>query len=146
MSFEEKLRERLNKAPFRSKEKDLLKVVLGELQQKSASGKVTDEQGLAIVKSMIKNNIEKVLPHLKEGDERKTVIEEENKILQALLPAYLTVEQVKELLAKYQGLTEDIQAAKNDGQATGLAMKYLKSLNAQVEGETVKQAILELRA
>jgi hypothetical protein len=143
MSFEEILRNRISKAPFRSKEKDLLKVVLGEIQQKSASGKVTDDQGLAIVKSMIKNNIEKVLPHLKDEDERKTMIEEENKILQSLLPSYLTAEQIKNRLVDLVG---QIKEAKSEGQATGIAMKHLKLINVQVEGETVKQAIQEMRA
>lgn len=146
MSFEQTLRDRISKAPFRSKEKDLLKVVLGDVQQKSASGKVSDEQGLGIVKSMIKNNVEKVLVHLKEDDPRHAVIVEENKILASLLPTYLTVDEVKELLAKYDSMVSDLKAAKSEGQATGIAMKYLKSVNAQVEGDTVKQAVQQLRA
>ena len=145
MTFEQKLRERLNKAPFRSREKELLKVVLGEVQLKSASAPVTEEQGHSLVKSMIKNNVEKVLVHLKEGDERRIGVLEENKILESLLPSYMTADEVKVKLSGDAELATQIKAAKNDGQATGLAMKFLKAQNCNVEGDTVKQVVLSLR-
>lgn len=143
MTFEQTLRDRIAKAPFKSKEKDLLKVVLGEMQQKAASGKVTDEQGHSLVKSMIKNNVEKVLVHLKTDDPRRAPIEEENKVLGSLLPVYLTAEQIMDKLTG--GLEIAISAAKNEGQAVGLAMKYLKSMNAKVEGDTVKAVVQKMR-
>lgn len=144
MTFEQKLRERLNKAPFRSREKELLKVVLGEVQLKSASAPVTEEQGHSLVKSMIKNNVEKVLVHLKEGDERRIGILEENKILESLLPSYLTADEIKAKLS--DDVVTQIKEAKSDGQATGLVMKFLKAQNCNVEGDTVKQVVLAARA
>jgi hypothetical protein len=144
MSFEQSLRDRINKAPFRSREKDLLKVVLGEVQQKSAGGKVTDEQGLAIVKKMAKAN-EETLGLLGAEDKRREQYEEENAILQSLLPNYLTVEQIVQRLTE-GGLADEIKTAKNEGQATGIAMKKLKADNAPVEGDTVKQAVVKLRS
>lgn len=146
MTFEQKLRERLSKAPFRSREKELLKVVLGEVQLKSATAPVTEEQGNSLVKSMIKNNVEKVLVHLKEGDERRIGVLEENKILESLLPSYLTADEIEAKLNTDIDLVIQIKAAKSDGQATGLAMKFLKAQNCNVEGDTVKQVVLSARA
>lgn len=144
MSFEQTIRDRISKVPFRSREKDVFKVVLGEVQQKSATGPVSDEQGQNIVKAMVKNNVEKVLVHLKDGDPRRAAVEEENSILSSLLPTYLTEDEIVERLTD-AALTDQLKAAKSEGQATGLAMKYLKGLALAVEGDTVKQAVAGLR-
>lgn len=56
MTFETVLREKIAKAGFGSDERTLLKVVLGDIQQKSATGKVTDEVCHGIVKKMIESN------------------------------------------------------------------------------------------
>jgi hypothetical protein len=149
MSFEQVLRDRIAKAPFKSKERDILKVVLGELQLKAASGKVSDETSHNFVKSMIKNNTEKVLAVLKLDDPRRAGIEEENKVLQSLLPKYLTVDEAETALREATdppGLVEEIQKAKSEGQATGVAMKYLKGHGMNVEGETVKTVVSKLRS
>jgi len=39
-----------------------------------------------------------------------------------------------------------VLAAKNDGQATGVAMKHLKSSGASVTGQDVAQAVKALRS
>jgi hypothetical protein len=41
---------------------------------------------------------------------------------------------------------DDIVAAGNDGQATGVAMKLLKSKGAAVDGKTVSAAVRKMRA
>jgi hypothetical protein len=149
MSFEQLLRDRIAKAPFRSKEKDILKVVLGDVQLKAASGKVSDETCHNIVKSMIKNNTEKVLAVLKPDDHRRAGIEEENRVLQTLLPKYLTLDEAEKALREATdpaGLVEEIQKAKSEGQATGVAMKYFKGHQMNIEGETVKAVVNKLRA
>jgi protein involved in sex pheromone biosynthesis len=69
-------------------------------------------------------------------------VEEENRILSVLLPQYLTK---SEILEKIVDIQNDIKGAKNEGVATGLAMKLLKGLKLPVEGDTVKQAVQELR-
>jgi hypothetical protein len=38
-----------------------------------------------------------------------------------------------------------VKAAGNDGQATGVAMKHLKSLGAEVNGKDVSAAVRQLR-
>jgi hypothetical protein len=39
-----------------------------------------------------------------------------------------------------------IKAAGNDGQATGVAMKHLKSAGASVDGKTVAEAVKQIRS
>jgi uncharacterized protein len=43
-------------------------------------------------------------------------------------------------------VADAIRAAGNDGQATGVAMKQLKSTGATVDGKTVAAAVKQLRA
>ena len=141
MSYEEQIRDRMSKAPHGSAEKNILKVVLGEVQQKSANAPFTEEMGQAIVKKMMKAN-EETIPHLSETDPRRAKLLEENKILTSLLPQYWTAGQIRERL---QADGVNLQGAKNDGQAIGMAMQHLKKINAPVEGQTVKEAVAEMR-
>jgi hypothetical protein len=155
MTFEETLRDRIKKAAFGSKERDLIKVVLGAVQQKAAGGKMTDEQGLAIVKAMVGTNNKMlygdetedppVKPLFADGDARRLPIEEENVILKTLLPTYLTADQIEASLAQAD-LVEQIKTAKGEGPATGIAVKHFKANNVPVEGETVKAVVQKLRA
>jgi len=141
MSFEELIRERMHKAPHGSNERNLLKVVLGEVQQKSALAPFTEDMGHALIKKMIKAN-EETLPHLKESDPRHGKLLAENPILASLLPQYWSVEQI---LQRLQADGIDLKAAKNDGQAMGLAMQHLKKIEAKVEGQAVKEAVAAMR-
>ena len=140
MTFEEKLRNRIATSVFGSDEKNLLKVVLGELQRKSVGKPVSDETGYNVVKGMVKAN-EEVLRRLRRDDQtRRDKYEEENEILVELLPTYWSAEEIRESLGQL-----DFSAI-NTGQAMGLAMKHLKGLNAPVEGDTVKKVVEEMRA
>lgn len=141
MSFEQQIRDRMTKSAHGSNERNLLKVVLGEVQQKSALGAFTEDMGHAIVKKMMKAN-EETIPHLSESDARRGKLLEENKILAGLLPQYWSAAQVRQQL-EADGI--DIKSAKNDGQAMGLAMQHLKKINAPIEGQAVKVAVGEMR-
>jgi hypothetical protein len=155
MTFEDTLRARITKAPFKSREKDVLKVVLGEVQQKAATGPVTDEQGHAIVKSVIKNNKEFMDPLPKPGEPvrpalpadhpKRAELMEENAVLGSLLPSYLGKDEAVAMLTE-KGWATPIKEAKSEGQAIGLAVKFFKSVGVAVEGDTVKQAAIALRA
>lgn len=144
MSFEQTVRDRISKAPYGSTEKNILKVVLGDIQLKAAGGTITDEAGHAIVKKLVKGN-EETLGHLKAEDARRHQYIEENAILATLLPAYLTAEQVTAELTS-AGLVEQVKSAKNEGQATGVAMKHLKGKGLAVEGDEVKKAVTAMRS
>lgn len=140
MTFEENLRERIKKSPINSVERTVLKVVLGEIQQKSASKAITEEQCHSIVKGMVASNKEN-LGFLQSSDPRYDKYVEENDVLNELLPKYLTVDQITERLTA-SGI--DFKAV-SEGQATGKAMQFFKAQNAPVEGQTVKQVVAELR-
>lgn len=141
MSFETKLREGINKAPYGSTKRNVLKVLLGEIQQKAS---VTDEQVFAIVKRMVSDNTEKVLPFLKPDDPRYAALVEENKILSELLPQYWSAEEIHNRIL-VDGLVDLVKGAKSDGQATGVVMGHLKKISAPVEGNTVKEVVVKIR-
>jgi uncharacterized protein YqeY len=65
----------------------------------------------------------------------------ENAIMESFLPTYLTPEQVTVALSENAETLEKIKKANNDGAATGVAMKYLKGQNLQVEGNIVKDVV-----
>lgn len=141
MTFEQTLRDKIQKAPFRSAEKEILKVVLGEYQQKTATAKATDEIGHTIVKKMIAANKEN-LGLLPNADPRCAQFNQENIFLNQLLPQYWSQEQI---VASLTEASVDVKTAANDGQAMGVAMQHLKKVGAPVEGQTVKEAVATLR-
>jgi uncharacterized protein len=70
-----------------------------------------------------------------------TFTAEEIALLSEWVPALLTPDQIKEVLAP---VAEQIKAAPKDGMAMGIAMKTLAG--QQVDSEDVKAAIAALRA
>lgn len=138
-NFETQLRQLIADAPPSSSARNLFKVVLGEWQTKTTFDKGTDEVGYNIIRKMIKAN-EENLGYLAEGDSRRAQYQEENELLSALMPSFLSAEQIQAELAGV-----DLTAAKSDGQAMGLAMKHLKSKGLSVEGDTVKQVVAGMR-
>ena len=48
--------------------------------------------------------------------------------------------------ASFNAIAADLKGAKNDGQATGLAMKHLRQQGLAVLGEDVAAAVRQLRA
>ena len=124
--------------------RDVLRLALGEIQmaetRKNEAG--TEEEAAAALRKLIKSN-EETLGALPEGDERIAILRREIEVLASLAPAQLTVAQIVEALA---GHLEAIKGAAADGQATGLAMKHLKSTGADVKGTDVGLAVKQIRA
>ena len=148
MSFEETLREKLESAPARGWERDLYKVILGEIQQ----GKIlNEEQFCEFVKQIIKSN-ELNLRLLGPDDTRRQKYLDENRVLQELLPEekeedkvpFLTTEEIRQSL-KDSGLEQEIKSCQNTGKAIGFAMEHFKKNQLLVEGISVKQVVLEIR-
>ena len=125
-----------------SARRDLLKVVLGELQTASSrSGKeLEDAEAQRIVRKMVKSNQE--MAELTDRPEVKQQMKTELAVLESLLPQTLSVDQI---VAALEPVEEAIKSAGNDGQATGVAMKHLKSTGAAVEGKDVGQAVKQIR-
>jgi uncharacterized protein len=122
-------------------EKEVLRVALGEIQTVEARGaKLTDEEAGAIVRKLVKANQETIA--VSENPEQKAVLQQEIAILESLLPKTLGVEEIVIALAP---AIEAIKGAANDGQATGIAMKHLKSTGASVGGKDVAEAVKRLR-
>jgi uncharacterized protein YqeY len=120
----------------------ILRVALGEIQtvEARANKALSDEEAQAIVRKLVKSN-EETLAAAK-GEDRET-LERENTILLGLLPATLNPD---EIVHKLVSIAEEVRAAKNDGQATGVAMKHLKAAGARVQGADVTAAVKRMRA
>jgi uncharacterized protein len=122
--------------------RDLLKVVLGELQTvASRTGEaMDDEQAQRIIRKMVKSNQEMAELSDRPGVPEKMKAEIE--VLESLLPKTLSTDQI---IAALASIADAVKSAGNDGQATGVAMKHLKSSGASVEGKDVGQAVKQMR-
>ena len=123
-------------------EKEILRVAMGEITTEAARpGRLgSDEEVQAILRKLVKSN-EETLASTTEADKR-AVLTQEIEILNAFLPKSLSAQEITALLAP---VVEQIKAAGNDGQATGIAMKQLKAAGAVVNGKDVTAVIKELR-
>ena len=123
-------------------EKEILRVAVGEITTDAArAGKSgSDEESQAILRKLIKSNEESLA--LTEDTVQRASLELENRTLAELLPKTLTVEEIVVHLAPQKSA---IGAAGNEGQATGIAMKFLKGLELTVNGKDVAQAVKQLR-
>lgn len=127
-------------------EKEILKVALGEIQTKAARDskeptELTDEESSQIIRKLIKSNSETIAGTT--DPEKKATLEEENTILGTLLPKGLSLEEIQE---KLEAVRDAIRAAGNDGQATGVAAKHLKTLGLTIPGSDVAQVVKAIRA
>lgn len=127
----------------RDAERDILRLAFGEIQTGEArAGKdLTDDEVTQIIRKLIKSNEETLAATADAA--AKAVLAKENEILATLLPKGPTTE---ELVAHLAPVKDAIVAAGNDGQATGVAMKHLKTLGLTVPGGDVQVAVKALRA
>lgn len=125
-----------------TQERDILKVVLGDLQisETRKFKDLTDAEAQAIVRKVIKGNREMIAAVDDPAVAQRMT--QEIAILETLLPRSLSVEQIVVALAP---VADEVKAAGNDGQATGVAMKHLKPTGAQVQGKDVSAAVRQLR-
>jgi uncharacterized protein YqeY len=124
--------------------RNILGLALGEIQtaEARANRPLNEDEQRTIVRKLVKSNEETL--SLSSGDEaRATTLRREIEVLSALLPKALSVDDIAAALAP---VADALRAAKNDGQAMGVAMKHLKTAGAIVEADAVKQAVARLRA
>ncbi|MBI1370790.1 MAG: hypothetical protein GC162_19320 [Planctomycetes bacterium] len=123
--------------------KEILRVTLGDLQMTETrqARAITDEEAVAVIRKIIKSNEETI--GLSGDPAVKEKLAKENEVLGDLMPKTLSVEQIVAALAP---VADAIKAAGNDGQATGAAVKHLKSAGAAVEGKDVAVAVKQMRA
>lgn len=124
-------------------EKEILRVAIGEITTEAArpGKKGDDEETFAILRKLIKSN-EESLAEVQDAT-RRSELEREIVVLRELLPRSLSEDEVVDALAP---VGDALRAAKTDGQATGIAVKHLKSVGAVVDGKTTAAAVVRLRA
>jgi len=123
-------------------EKEILRVAVGEISTEAArpGRQGNDEEATAILRKLLKSN-EETLASTTDA-EKRAVLVQEIAILAEYLPKSLSLDEIVQALAP---VSAQIKAAASDGQATGLAMKQLKSAALVVNGKDVTLAIKELR-
>lgn len=123
--------------------KSILRLALGEIQTiESRQGKITEEEAEKAVRKIVVSNTET----MKVADAGTAAqLQKENDILNDILPKMWTVEDIEIYLTNNDEAREAVQAAGNDGQATGVAMKFLKQASAPVNGKDVGAAVVAVR-
>lgn len=127
----------------REVEKTILRLALGEVQTEEArSGETLDDDAVEkILRKLVKSNRETI--EATTDAERVAELTEEVTVLESLLPKQLGEVEVIALL---EPVADAIRGAGGDGQATGVAMKHLKSSGAAVNGKVVSAAVRKMRA
>jgi len=123
-------------------------IILGDIGTAEArSGKeIADADVEKILRKMVESNtetLEQLRSHQRGDDPQVAVLERENTLLKALLPATLDADAIGKALAAVRA---EIANAKSDGQATGVAMKHLKGLSLNAQGQDVATAVKQIRA
>ena len=128
--------------------RNLLRVVMGEVStRKARTGKEPPEREVhGIIRAIIASNnltrteLEQRGQTTHEAYDR---LAQENKYLATLLPQTLDQDGIRKEL---EPISAELKGAKNDGQATGLAMKHLKQKGLAVLGEDVAAAVKQVRS
>lgn len=124
--------------------RDALRTVLGEAQAEAVRRKVepTDEIVLGTVRKTVAG-LKETIPLAKSAGRDVTQKEVELALLESLLPKAWDREAIATALAPHR---DELRAAKNDGQAMGVAMKVLKAQGATTGPEDVKAVVAAMRA
>lgn len=149
MSLKEKVREQFEEARRSGNraEKNLLSVILGDISTAEArSGKaVPDAEVEKLLRKLVESNTETVAQlksHQRADDPQVAVLERENAVLKALLPQTLDPAAIA---AALEAVRAELVNAKSDGQATGVAMKHLKGLSLNAQGQDVSAVVKQFR-
>jgi hypothetical protein len=113
---------------------DILKVVLGECQTKN---NFTDDFIIKYCRDIVKGNTET----MSFGESVK--LSRENELLRSYLPKEVSEDELE--VYAYQ-ISEEIKAAKSDGQAIGILVKYVKSIGLTANGDVAKKVIGSIRS
>jgi len=149
MTLKDKVRQQFEEAKRAGKreEKNVLSVILGDIATAEARGgkDVPDADVEKLLRKMVESNTETVAQlksHNRGDDPQVAVLEREMALLKSLLPQTLDAAAIVKAL---EPVRADICAANNDGQATGVAMKHLKTLGLKALGQDVSTAVQSIR-
>lgn len=150
MTFKTKIEQQLKAADSGSVEKSILKVLLGEIQKEesrpaNANRQIPDEWCIKQAKTFIKDNQE-TITFLKKAGAAADIekLEEENLVLEALLPEEKPIEywSKKDIQDWISDEKIDVRSFGSSGQAVGRCMSKLKGMD--VRGEDVRDVIEQL--
>jgi uncharacterized protein len=139
----DRIKDDIRKAMFAKDDnrKNILRVVVGEVQRKSFVRGTTEDDIYKVIRKLIEGNNE-TLKFMLPSDV-KSMLCEENEILNSYLPRLWDQEKIE---AFFHGdLSKQIKDAKSEGMAIGIAMKALKTDNAPVDGKDVKLVVQRIR-
>jgi uncharacterized protein YqeY len=127
--------------------KNVLRVVMGEASTRRArtGQEPTAEEVHGIIRKIIAGNHETRKELEQRGQTAHEAYERlgrENSYMESLLPRALDQAAITKEL---EPIAAELKGAKNDGQATGLAMKHLKQKGVAVQGEDVAAVVKKLR-
>jgi len=128
-------------------ERDILRLVVGESQTQN---KFDDDSVYRVIKKLIESNKQTAQKFTErdgaEALEQVNKLCQENGVLYELLPSTLSAQEIKKRLVDSSStILFEIGEAKSNGQATGLAMKFLKQAGCNVDGSDVSNVVKELR-
>ena len=111
--------------------KNILRVVIGELDNLAAKGDISHDDCLRVIRKCVESNNEmlKIKPNAN--------LVEENVVLSTYLPNNLNVEQIKTELA-------NITLGNHLGKAIGNAVKILREKGLYADGKDVRTAVEQL--
>lgn len=123
--------------------RDVLKYAASEIQaaQSRAKKGISEEQEQKIIRKIIITNEANI--EYADSQEKLDVIKRENEILITFLPAMMDKEEIIEFLKPYH---PDIKNCHSDGQATGIAIKAIKSEDKIADGKIITEIVKKIRA
>jgi uncharacterized protein YqeY len=141
--IEETIRQNITKAMKDKNDlaKNVLRVVLGQIQNDSSSKQLSENDKLTIIRKLIKSNnitlseMEKETNWTDTWKTRAIELKTENSILTDLLPKSMNESELIEFIKKN---SIDLSLIKNIGQGIGMIMKELKKADLQVDSEVVR--------
>jgi uncharacterized protein YqeY len=119
-------------------EKEILRTCIGEITRTGEDA--TDERVVHALRKVIKSNEETI--KLSTDAAQAEALAQEIAVMREFLPKTPNADELVALLAP---VADGIRAAKGDGPATGVAMKFLKASSISAEGPDVAQAVRNLR-
>jgi uncharacterized protein YqeY len=120
-------------------EKEILRTCIGEITR--TGDDPTDERVVHALRKVIKGNEETLKLSADAGQSES--LRQEIAIMRDFLPKTPSADELVALLAP---VADGIRAAKAEGPATGVAMKFLKTSAISAESADVTEAVRKLRA
>lgn len=142
MNIENKIRTEITKAVKTGDTvaRDVLRLVLGEMQLVSNGKEITDSLAQTVIKKTVKSNNETL--KLAEKEETQAALKKEISVLEQFLPQTMTEEESRIFI---NSLSLDFSNAKSVGQKIGMIFKsgVYKNLNKTIDAGILNKILSE---